>query len=760
MEGSDVSGFEDRKPGDRHGILEQLCGELLLRKPPTVGPPHDRAAVAVGLELFDLFLNPDHVVRATEKLTLMDTVTLSRRFDIDISLDRLSVEQEDNAAQLSALMSERIADPYPATPTWSQHLWLPLVAVPRPCTVPVTVTDATGHVLPRPRQADVLAVLEAALYHLFNEALMEHPSLDEPYAPLTEFRRHDQAARGLFQGTLRAVCEDGRNSPRSLARAEALGQRLAALGGEGVPMLPTLIDAEPDRHRRRALHALEDVVAGNRPLLELFGMVHSSYFLVVGLENVNRQHHVSFSMPDVEALDQSASRSLRTRVGRALDPREHNFTIRVHVPIPVNVRRYRLDIDGETECGAERLNVSLVAAIRFNGRLAKSSLATLETCAGMLDGFARLPDGSLRTVTSEEPCVRFLASQALAALDSLEDLALRQQRVGAELTTRWPKHKASLLDRAARDLTCVASTSLVRVATAKRRMLGLLSSAPSGIPTTDEDLAGASLHRVAAAFEHPLMGFELVSQERPGSEVGRISVNQSGPASHPEKRPHTMDVWVTISDETRPHAREALLPALGIATLVYLIGAFLFGTPLWPFPFWWDISSIRENVAAAQPDAIVALLLLIPAFALTKLPLPDQRNVAGLLRRPAQLLVISAMVSLCLAAVVMATPIDSSSPRSGAVRWVAGTLDATLLIFVIWLLWSLTAHALRNRYIWRPKGLPKLFWPDGSTRSGRPPPPSRLKRARRALAYDNKAPNAEFDLRKPVHAFPSHGKES
>ncbi len=232
-----------------------------------------------------------------------------------------------------------------------------------------------------------------------------------------------------------------------------------------------------------------------------------------------------------------------------------------------------------------------------------------------------------------------------------------------------------------------------------------------------------------------------------------------------------LEVWATISDEAVPYGYNALGPSLAVAALIYLTGRLLFDTWLWV----WPPHSLRlpaVTLDTGASDAIVAVLLLVPAFAVTQFGVPDRWSVAGRLRRPARLFVMWEIATLGVTAMVVATQVGSGDPASAdghpyLVLWV---FRAALAVFVAWSAAASLAWGLRRRYAWRPKGLKLHF---GAETFARPPArgrgrrwwwpgrrPGWLVRALERIRYDNKAPDAEFDLTLATRAFPSHGEGS
>jgi hypothetical protein len=246
---------------------------------------------------------------------------------------------------------------------------------------------------------------------------------------------------------------------------------------------------------------------------------------------------------------------------------------------------------------------------------------------------------------------------------------------------------------------------------------------------------------------------QLVTSEVPGQEIARVRINQNKLASRSSPHPRVVDVWATVNDEAQPFFYTAIVPALSVVALVYLVGRMLFDKTFWFVPW----SGFTVPVLGGGPDAIVAVLLLVPAFAMTRTTLPERRSVAGMLRRPARLFVVGSIVTLCLAAIAVATqvasePVGGRAAADDAVHphLIVWTFRGTLAFFAVWTAWAAVAWAMRRWYVWRPKGLAGLFGPDATGSR----PPRRFARWRRRFAYANKSADAELDLSLPSQSFP------
>jgi hypothetical protein len=787
--------------GSSSRALVQLCGEVLLQEPPTRQPGIVRAGAAVGLELLDLLLNPDHVVRATEQLTLRNTLILGRRVHLDIALDRLSRRNEEKATQLSALISGRMVSNDDRVAT-DERLWLPLDSVPRPLSVPVMVSDSRGRALTRPPQREVRLALEAALHHILRESLQAHPDFGVDDTAVHVIMNDDVRACWLLQSALVAVCETGPGTHRSAERQRAVARRLPGIdiaglhaGGrepQGDPRalraaLDQLVQQEKDDHRTVALAVLHDALAADEPFLGLVDLVHRHDFVVASLDRSVRDQSVEYDLPDSEAQRAPLVERSFGRARRMMDPREHNYTVHMLVPLPENLPQYNLCVRAPAEAdGQPDGEVSLIAAIHYDGHpgqgaidaisacadeLARTVETTAETAAGTTDEAE--DDGAADAATGDpgeaggpggpggepDPRVRkvqFIAASATAALDRLERIVDLQDQATDELAVRWARASTWTVRQSVSELNDAIATARWRLRVARH----VLDSAVPATVHRQAQEAACALRSVVDSVEHRLLALQLVSSEVPGQEVGRIRINQARLASRFAPHPRLVEVWATVSDEAQPYFATAVVQPLGLAALVYIVGSLLLDTARWPV---YLSQPLTTAILSGGPDAIVAVLLLIPAFAMATTGLPERRSVAGVLRQPARLFVFGAVVMLCLTAIMVSTQVGTQvgDPHDQALHphLMLWTFRASLFFFLGWTVWAALALALRRRFVWRPKGLRSLFGTEMFDRYGRPMPDSRLTRLRRLFAYARKTPDAEFDLSLPSQSFPAHRRE-
>jgi hypothetical protein len=700
-------------------VLCELFGEIVLNAPCFRQPRIVRPGVAGGLELLDLILNPDHVVRTTEELSFAGALTLHRRFRVDVMLDRISSQREAGASQLAALLSER---PVTADAGRPERLWTPLLHIPRPVVVPIDVFDSYGELLPRPPQREIRTLLEAAVYHLLRESLHTDADFEREDSQLGRLMRTADVARWTLQAAVLAVCDRGTVSPQSYQRLDAL---LAAAGCTDLSevdddRLSAVVKGEADEHKQLALAVLHDKISGLPALLELVELVHGNYFIIAGLDPARRDHSVRFTLPDVEASPRSPDLRLVHRVQQTLDPRDHNFTARIRVRVPTGMSQYRMQLTGSVDAeGDSETAMAVVAAVGLDPEPAARDLAAVASCRDRLrQDIASLESGEAEPPAGHVTTVNYEATEARAALESLRSLAGRQRQRADGLRARWSRASSRLfvwqvgeLGASAAALQQAADAAIARADELAR----LTSPLPArGEGTADGPSSGAvagraralleALDGVAAAAGDPRLGLHLVGDDPPGQDVGRIRVNRPLLASAPHSEAKTLDVWVTMSDEALPYATSMLLPPLALFTFIWLFGALLFESASWMYSYSLP-AGVDAHVLDRPADALAAILLLIPGIAMTLVRMPKPTSVRARLRRAARSQVYTAVAVLSVCATVVATRAGSDATERLDLLLVLRVLRGAGWIFLAWIVWSVCAWALRGTFVWMPKGL-------------------------------------------------------
>jgi hypothetical protein len=687
-------------------VLHELFGEIVLSEPCHRQPRIVRPGVAGGLELLDLILNPDHVVRTTEDLSFAGALALRREFRVDVMLDRVSSHREAGASQLAALLSERTAPDAGR----AARLWTPLLSIPRPVVVPIDLYDSDGQLLPRPPQQEIRTLLEAAVYHLLRESLYADPDFEREDSQLGRLLRTSDVARWTLQSAVLAVCESSLARPHSQRRID----ELMAVAGCTDPAqldderLAKVVEAEHDPDKRLALAVLHDKVSGLPALLELVDLIHGNYFIIAGLDPARRDHSVRFSLPDVEASPGSPDRQLIHRIQQMLDPRDHNFTARIRLRVPAGVGQYRVQLTSSVDAeGESETSMAVVAALTLQPRPAGRDLAAIRSCQD------RLRRDLDRRAGCDRTTVNYEATEAGEALGSLRALAAEQLSRAGDMRARWSGVSSRLFGWQARDLEDSADALMRAVAAAGACAADLARiTSPLSVPgaTGEGDVRALAralvdaLDDVAAAAADPLLDVHLSGDDAPGHDVGRIRVNRPAlrAAAHAEAK--AMDVWVTMSDEALPYAASMLLPPLGLFAFVWLFGALLFESAFWMTSYSLA-DGVRAGVLDRPADALAAILLLIPGIAMTLVRMPKTSSVRARLRRAARSQVYTAVATLGVCATVIATRAGSDPTERLDLLLVLRVFRGAGWIFAAWIAWSVCAWALRGTFVWMPKGL-------------------------------------------------------
>jgi hypothetical protein len=741
-------------------VLCELFGEIVLNDPCSRQPRIVRPGVASGLELLDLILNPDHIVRTTEDLSFVGAQALRREFRVDVMLDRVSSHREAGVSQLAALLSER---PVTGDPAQASRLWTPLLHVPRPIVVPIEVHDSDGDLLPRPPQREIRVLLEAALYHLLRESLHVDRDFEREDSELGRLMRTADTARWTLQAAVLAVCESGPHSPHGHQRLEVLleATERSTLDQVGEDELAGLVERERDPDKRLALSVLHHKVSRLPALLELVELIYGNYFIIAGLDPARRDHSARFALPGIEASPSSPDRRMVHRLHHTLDPRDHHFTARIRLRVPVGVNQYRVQLTGSVDAdGESETAMAVLAAVHLRPRPAGPGLAAIGSCRSHLLAYvAGRPEGGTRTT------VHYDATEARSALDSLAALAGQERSLAGDLETRWSRVESRLFVRQMDELQACARALRTRIGDARARAdaLVVLTSPLDGdarrsggwragvrlsddrdgeVVAAAQDLADA-LGEVASAASDPRLDLHLSGDDAPGNDVGRVRVNRPLLTAAPGAEARAVDVWVTMADEAMPYAASVLLPPVALFAFLWLFGALLFEAVDWMYSYSLA-DGVRGDILDRQADALAAILLLIPGIAMSLVRMPRASSVRARLRRASRAQVYTAVAVLSVAAIVVATRAGSDTTERLDLLLILRVLRGAAWILLAWIVWSVCAWALRGLFVWVPKGLSRDI-ADRRRHAPRTSPPPAGARALRWFLGERKRADVEFE---------------
>jgi hypothetical protein len=285
--------------------LNTLVAALHETPIPTAPPAADNQLAVLGLNLLDLALNQEHIGRMSETLTMTDATHLTRQVGLEIELAGLA------PARLAALAHDR------------GSVWLPLTRQPRRNSGTVTVSDIEGRQFPTMSTRQT----EQALIHGLRKVFAAYfEAAADGSEVLRSVRDEFHRSRWLIEATIASVIEHGRGV-----------ERARVPGGN--------TDAWAIRDRAEAV--LGKLFEDGSAFLRMLDIAATEHLLVVRVPTEPTQLTLRFDDPGVleTSTDYRRSRFRRefTVRYRTVIPREVNtYDVTVDVPEGIQVRRFFL----------------------------------------------------------------------------------------------------------------------------------------------------------------------------------------------------------------------------------------------------------------------------------------------------------------------------------------------------------------------------------------------------------------------------------
>ncbi|MFI5589242.1 hypothetical protein ACIA5G_29595 [Amycolatopsis sp. NPDC051758] len=579
-----------------------LLAEAIRAVPVPGAPPRlSLDGAAVGLSFLDTALRLNHVRRLTERISLVEHRVALRTTEVDIRLGMLD-EGQVRASDLfrgisgHALLEGRRSDslvrrerPY--------ELWVPMATIARTA-APVDVRDASGRKLPRLTQYETSWLLASGLYRLLRGILTGLPEAQRD-TPLGSLLYQDHEPRWLIQAALLALLTDrsGRLQPTTRGTTQGM------VAGQGQESRETILRLLGETYREQ----LSDY-------FELLHVAVNNYLLVVALDRGADEHLLTYDSP----LNARKPRQWSWLAGLRTSSR--GYLVRYEGTIPAGLRSYHLVVETEPGVDIEHMYLSTDADEALAGELTRD----MEVLSDRLRERSGKP--------TADPSGRIMELQTQVTLRRLADLLRRRRwdagyagfdlnddRLPGTVDLSWAavSGEATPVEGAAHD-----DDSLVR-----HRLVS---------PTT---LIQASGELKALQLGRDLATDVPVSNQ--GSVYWRRRVSRSAGGAQ------TTSAGISLRDSTPSSPATVFWYALCVAAISYATAAFAVGD--W-WPYWGSGGARLETIT--NPGALIAVLLLVPGFLYTRLPLPDRHSIAGQLRalpRLAAHLCIGCMAILCAA---------------------------------------------------------------------------------------------------------------
>jgi len=572
----------------------------LLSIPVPGAPPRmTEAGAAVGLSFLDSALRLNHVRRLTERLTVVDHRVAHRATQVDVSL-RMLDDGQLRATDLSRQLRGRSGN----GSSGDGAIWVPVALLPRTSAAPVDIRDAGGGRVPRLTEHEAGELVAAGLYRLLRGILDTLPDA----AGDTDLRRlltRAHEAEWLLQLAIHRLLTE-RRTPLPPGRRAA---------PEGV------VDGHGAQNRalaQRVLDKYSDVLAD---YFELFDVALDNDLLIVALDGGVDEHLLTYETP----LHVTAEATTRRRAGRLLRSASEGYALEYRSHISPGIPAYHLVVDTEPGVDIARMFLSTDADARTVATLRPD----LQLLARRLAEERHAPGGRGQH--------KILELQTQSTLRTLADLVRRR---------RWECAQAGLPAPDQRMIACAT--------------LGRLAVAGEGVRTDDGAVdSSILLHPLLSPEVLTRAADELVAEElahdlslENDPRTSRAHAHWRGPVpgGATAGAPVQVVAAMQMRDTTSAGPRSVRTYALAVAAAGYVLAAFL-ADSVWPF----GPSSTAALTRIADADAVVSVLLLVPGFLYTRLPLASRNTVAGHLRALPRVVAggcigIVAVVALAIAA--------------------------------------------------------------------------------------------------------------
>lgn len=594
---------------------------------PTAPPTFPQKEAALGLALMDLSLRLDHVARLAEHLTLVDRGHMARSVSVDVDLDAISPHQRESLL-------------VPGEARWGHgpSLWVPVSRYSRRDLAPVIVKDSTGEVVPRFTHRDSNRVAAAAFVRLLSMLLDAHPDVTVENTVIHKLRHTHQRSRWLIEAAITELVTVGSSGGERLRtpmdHAQLPDRPLAASGGRRV------VDSRDVRDL--ALVGLDALLpVGERnglaaPFAHLLQLASRQFMLIVLLPLERPRRFLSWDAPLLPA--QLPPAPLQHLVRNVL-PVNREFVVEYETAIPRSARAYHLTVQVNEEISVRRFLLSTDADNEFVEMLI-DDLATLAERGHAVGGHRKLLELELQGIASR---LAELGHRRLINLASYDAYIADRRGAG-----NGNGHRS----RPVRRMTTAEVIDALRRGDCSVDVLAAFCghyAADSLRHLARSELTGAALREVAAGLREFELGHDVTTDNDPREHGAHASWRRPSVDLTPQStEPVRAVAYLALADEA-PALIESITRMVAGVTFV-VIGV---GTLLMDGPHWLYSGAVTASSVPRQPDAIVAVLLLVPGLLLARLDLPSTNTVLGQLRRfPRSLAVASVAVTTGLAIAV------------------------------------------------------------------------------------------------------------
>jgi hypothetical protein len=614
--------------------------EAISTVPVPGAPPRlSRDGAVAGLAFLDAALRLNHVRRLTERLSVVEHRIARRTTEVDISLNMLDRGQTAAAKLFQQLASHTAADA-DSKPVGDNTIWVPVARISRKTAEPIDIRDASGTKVPRLTQYETARLMASGLYRLLRESLTGHPHSSNPDTDLNHiiFKIHEP--RWLIQAALLTLfTERNRPNDRSVARRT-----------------PKTVDGHVRQYRNLALGIFDEYADYLKDYSALLDVALNDHLLVVALDPSSDEHLLTYESP----LYVSEGSALLHGLWRTLRASRDGYYVQYHTSIPSTLRSYHLVFESGASVDVSQIYLSTDA-----------DAATVESLESDLTLLAeRL--ASQRSAPRGEPVNKMLELEMQTALRKVAELVRRRGWEASHAGIALPEQslRASVLLTQA-----VVAGEAVMTANGKMNnsILSHPNISPENLRATAAELVAEEMLHDLSLENDPVTNRAHAYWRRPPERLvnqGRIQIRAGA----------------ILQDATGAGPRDALLYAFALAGISYLVACFLSGSP-WPY---WGVGRVAAFQDIHNPEAVIAVLLVVPGFLYTRLTLPDPHSISGHLRSVPRFIVRVCIFSM----VIVAAPIAGDS--GGRVIQIAFIIGAALPLASAALLLRQRPYGLRR----------------------------------------------------------------
>jgi hypothetical protein len=442
------------------------------------------------------------------------------------------------------------------------------------------------------------------------------------------FKIHEP--RWLIQAALVTLFTD-RNRPAA---------RMTSVSTEGT------VDGHGRQYRKMALNIFDDYASYLKDYSSLLDIALNDHLLVVALDAATDEHLLTYDTP----LYVSRKAKPRQRIWRALRASSEGYHVQYSTSIPSTLRSYHLVFECASGVDIRPLYLSTDA----DARAVKALQSDLTQLASRLQDERQAPAG--------ESAKKLLELEAQTTLRNLAEVVRRR---------RWEASHAgiTLPEQALR--SCL---QLTQAAVAGEATVGSDGKVGNSI-VQHPNFSSTRLITAAQELSDLEMSDDLSLENEPVSTRAHAYWRRA-PTQAVDSGQISIQAGAILREATGAGPRDALLYAITLAATAYLMASFLSRSAL---PYW-NIVRISAN-SIRDPEAVVAVLLVVPGFLYTRLTIPDPHSIAGQLRAVPRIVVRACITSMLVASAAIAANNDMTLIRYGFGFAIGFPLLSAVLLF-------------------------------------------------------------------------------